>query len=41
MKSLNEKYFKIKISEEAIKNGKIVKADTMMNDEGIDDLLMG
>lgn len=32
---------KIKRSEDEIKNGKFIKADTKMSDEGIDDLLMG
>lgn len=31
---------KIRTSEEQIKNGKVVKADTSMSDEEIDDLLM-
>ena len=32
---------KIKRSEDEIKNGRFVKADTKMSDEEIDDLLMG
>ncbi len=32
---------KIRKSEEQIKNGKFVKVDTSMNDEKIDDLLIG
>ena len=32
---------KIKRSEDEIKNGEFIKADTKMSDEEIDDLLMG